>query len=214
VIGPGQPGSDRGGVGADGTAVLRAVLDETYPEHAGGILYVVAATIVLADSPATKAALDRVLTTPGRTRPFHWAQEGLQARQNMVACLEEVGAVAHVCVHAPTGRKKTEEARAKGLRRVLPLLLGEGVGDLLIESRSVTGDRRDKTVILDVLREHGMAGQLSYAWRTKSDPTLWLADAVCGAVKEYLLDQDTGYYTRLRSAGVLGELIYINESSP
>lgn len=193
---------------------VRAVLDETYPEHGGGILYVVAATIILTDTAATKAALDQVLTTPGRTRPFHWAQEGPQARRNMMSCLEEVGAIAHVCVHSPTGRKKTEEARAKGLRRVLPILLGEGVTELLIESRSPTGDERDKRVILDVLKDLGMAGQLIYDWRTKDDQTLWLADAVCGAVREYLLDQDTTYYTQLKVAGVIDEPVYINETSP
>jgi hypothetical protein len=173
------------------------VLDETYPEHGGGVLYVVAATIVLTDGPATKAALDRVLTTPGRSRPFHWTQEGPQARRNMMACLEEVGAVAHICVHYPTRRTKTEHARAKGLRRVLPRLLEEGVSDLVIESRTPIDDERDKRVILDVLKDMGKAGQLTYDWHTKTDRTLWLADAVCGAVREYLLDQDTTYYEQL-----------------
>jgi hypothetical protein len=210
----GGPGEGAGDADEAELDVMRAVLDETYPEHGGGILYVVAATIVLSDGPSTKAAIDRVLTTPGRSRPFHWADEGPQARQNMLICLEEVGAVAHVCVHSPTGRKKTEQARAKSLRRVLPILLEEGVSDLIIESRTAIDDDRDKRVILDVLKDLGKAGQLTYDWHTKNDPTLWLADAVCGAVREYLLSQDTTYYTQLKAAGVLAEPMYINETNP
>lgn len=193
---------------------MKAVLDETYPELANGILYVVAATIVVTDEATTKAALDKVLTVPGRTRPFHWNQEGPQAKANMMNCLEEVAAVTHVCVHSPTGRKKTGSARARSLRRILPLLLADGVDDLVIESRSTIDDQRDKKVILDVLKELGRPGGLRYDWHSKRDPMMWMADAVCGAVRGYLLADDAAYYHRLQASGVITELVYINETSP
>ena len=52
--------------------------------------------------------------------------------------------------------------------------------------------------------------------RSKDEPALWLADAVCGAVADFLL-QAPGklqYYARLRQAGVLAEPTYISETVP
>lgn len=49
-------------------------------------------------------------------------------------CLIEVGAVSHICVHYPTGRKKTEAARTAGLRQIIPLLLVEGTTELIMRA--------------------------------------------------------------------------------
>jgi hypothetical protein len=191
---------------------MRAALDETYPELRSGIAYVVAATVVVADEATTTAALAGVLNQPGRKRPFHWHNEGPTAKNRLVDCLIEIGAVAHICVHYPTGRKKTEAARAAGLRQVIPLLLGEGTTELIIESRAAQ-DARDRAVILDILHELGIPGTLVYHWRPKTEPFLWLADGVCGAVRGFLLgDNDTAHYDRLSDAGVIGELIYISDN--
>lgn len=193
---------------------MRAALDETYPELRGGIAYVVAATVVIADEAATTAALAGVLTETGRKRPFHWHREGPAAKTRLVDCLIEVGAVAHVCVHYPTGRKRTEAARAAGLRRVIPLLVAEGTTELIIESRA-DQDPRDQAVILDMLHDLGAPGALAYHWRPKTEPFLWLADGVCGAVRGFLLaDTDQAHYDRLCHAGVIDDLIYINDAPP
>jgi hypothetical protein len=190
---------------------MRAALDETNPELRGGIAYVVAATVVVADEAATAAALSAVLIEAGRKRPFHWHREGPAAKTRLVDCLIEVGAVSHICVHYPTGRKKTEAARAAGLRQIIPLLLVEGTTELIIESRAAQ-DARDRAVILDVLQDLGTPGALAYHWRPKAEPFLWLADGVCGAVRGFLLgDPDQDHYDRLRQAGVIDDLIYIND---
>jgi hypothetical protein len=191
---------------------MRAALDETNPELRGGIAYVVAATVVVADEAATAAALSTVLIEPGRKRPFHWHREGPAAKTRLVDCLIEVGAASHICVHYPTGRKKTEAARAAGLRQIIPLLLVEGTTELIIESRAAQ-DARDRAVILDVLQDLGTPGALAYHWRPKAEPFLWLADGVCGAVRGFLLgDPHQDYYDRLCQAGVIGDLIYINDN--
>ena len=191
---------------------MRAALDETYPELRGGIAYVVAATVVVADEAATAAALSTVVIEPGRKRPFHWHSEGPTAKTRLVDCLIKLGAVAHVCVHYPTGRKKIETARAAGLREVIPLLLAEGTTELIIESRGPQ-DLRDRAVILDTLHDLGTPGDLAYHWRPKAEPFLWLADGVCGAVRGFLLgDADQCHYDRLCQARVIGDPIYINEA--
>ena len=53
--------------------------------------------------------------------------------------------------------------------------------------------------MLDVLREMGKAGKAAYRWETKSEPLLWLADAVCGAVREHLTQTDDEWIQRLEA---------------
>ena len=189
---------------------MLAVMDETSPSDSGGIYYVVAATIILhEDSSQAREILRAVVSEPGRKRPFHWHIEGSDIRGRMIECLGELGAVAHICVHYPTGRKRQELARAEGIKTLLPLLLEEGVDELLIESRGeALVDNRDKRVIIGTLQRLGNP-TLSYDWRDKSDELLWLADAVCGSVREYLLGENNSYFEQLRELGVVTDPIYI-----
>ncbi len=56
----------------------------------------------------------------------------------------------------------------------------------------------------------------SYDWRNKSEALLWLADGVCGAVADYLLQAagKTHYFETLLASKVIGELTYISEGAP
>lgn len=190
---------------------MRAYIDETTPEDKGGIYYVAAAAILLADPADADAALAAVLP-PGRTRPFHWSREGPQARSRLLDCLQGLGGVAHVCVHYPTGRARQEEARAAVLAAMLPKLLVDGVDELWIESRDADQDKRDQALILDVLARVHPPGGLSYGWHPKPERGLWLADGVCGAVREYLLGKDRQPLQQLQRTRVVGELHYLAPS--
>jgi hypothetical protein len=190
-----------------------AVLDETFPEMPDGIAYVVGSAVVLEDEAVTREALSRVFTDDRRIRPFHWHREGPEARARLTDCLVEIGAVAHVCVHYPTGRKKLEAARRRGIEEVLPQVLDDGATELIIESRGPQEDTRDRGVILDVLHNRGESGSLSYDWKGKTEELLWLADGVCGAVREHLLQTEHAkYYDRLTNEGVLNGLRYLSEA--
>lgn len=147
---------------------------------------------------------------PNRKRAFHWIDEGPEAHDRMVSCLIEVGGCAHVCVHYPTARAGQVATRSRALRRVVPLLLYDGVDDLIIESRSAREDDRDRAIILDVLKDVGLSGALKYGWSGKDEPTIGLADAVCGAVGAYLVGNNTRWFDALQEGGVIGELVYIS----
>jgi hypothetical protein len=188
---------------------MLAVLDETYPELRGGTAYVVGAAVILVEENAARAAVLATIRDGQRVRPFHWHLEGPVARAAMIAALGEIGAVAHVCVHYPTARKKLELARARALGEIVPHLLHDGASTLLIESRGTAEDGRDRAVILDTLNALGHAGQLHYEWRTKAEPLLWLADCICGAVREHLLNINDQPFHDLRAAGVIDQLNYI-----
>lgn len=114
-----------------------------------------------------------------------------------------------MCVHYPTGRRKLEAARARAIKQVVPRVVQDGASLLLIESRGEVEDRRDRAVILDTLNELGVPGELLYQWRTKAESLLWLADGICGAVREHLLQTDESAFRELKAAGVIDDLIYI-----
>jgi len=186
-------------------AVL-ASIDETTPDGAGGVYYVVAAAMFISDPEDARNTLAGVVGK--RKRPFHWHLGGSTVRTAMVKCLEDLGAVAHVCIHYPTGRRKQEAARSLALTELLPLLIHDGVEELLIEQRGELEDARDRRTVVGVLKDLDHRG-LVYDWRDKGEPLIWPADAVCGAVREWVLRQNSSYYDTLVSAGVLSEPRYI-----
>jgi hypothetical protein len=115
-------------------------------------------------------------------------------------------------MHYPTGRKKQEEARARGLVDLIPRLISDGIDELMIESRGDLHDDRDRRVIVGTLQDLGEPRAFAYRWRTKAEELLWPADAVCGAVRDYLLGENDYYYEELRNLEVITEPVYINES--
>lgn len=185
-------------------APITAVVDEASPAGRHGIYYVVTAAMLLDPGQVTQA-LGEVIP-PGRKRPFHWAVEGPHARGRMMQLIEDLGVVAHVCVHYPTGRRGQEAARRSALQELVPAVVAEGAEELIIESRSAREDLRDRQSMIEAL--HGSTSALRYRWATKEEPLLWIADAVCGVVKEYLLAENQVPFERLRAAKVFDELRY------
>lgn len=181
-----------------------AVIDESSPEGPGGIYYVVSAAVLL-DADVVGTALGALFDAQ-RTRPFHWTREGPEARARVVELLCTSGVVAHVTVHHPVGRRRQEQARTAALEELVPLIAAEGATELVIESRRPKDDERDRSTILDVARALDLV--LTYRWEAKEERLLWLADAVCGAVKEYLLGEDAAPYELLHASGVLSEIRY------
>lgn len=181
-----------------------AVMDETTPADRSGLYYVVSVAVLL-DEGATKDALADVLPK-GRVRPFHWISEGVAARGRMLDLIEACGVVSHVLVHYPTGRRRQEEARRAAIRELVPLAVNEGARELVIESRATTADARDRQTMIEVVR--ALPASLSYRWEPKAEPLLWIADAVCGVVKEYLLAEDPHSFERLSESKAIGPLLY------
>jgi hypothetical protein len=124
----------------------------------------------------------------------------------MVELLIQTGVVAHVVVHYPTGRRRQEEARRSAMVELVPLVVAEGAAELIIESRSEREDQRDRQSVIEGLRRAEQT--IGYRWEPKSESLLWVADAVCGAVKEYVLREDGSWLDRLESAAVVNDLRY------
>lgn len=181
-----------------------AVMDESCPADPRGIYYIVTAAIIL-DYEQVTCQLAAVLPSR-RRRPFHWVNEGPQARGRMMDLLVGSGLVAHVVVHYPTGRRSQERARNAAITELVPVIIAEGAEELVIESRAAREDGRDRQAVIEALHQAG--AKLRYRWDDKTTPVLWIADAICGVVKEYLLGEDTEPFKQLRAGGVLDELRY------
>jgi hypothetical protein len=182
---------------------VHASVDESTPSDAHGVFYVVTAAMLLINPDDAEAALREVVAVKDRTRPFHWRLEGIEARERMTKTLGEIGAVAHVSIAYPTGRKRQEEARSAGLVEVVDASVAEGVTTVLIESRTAELDWRDRRSLA-----HHMTAGVVCEWHPKTHPLLWAADAVCGAVKEHLLQESNDALDEMRRAGVIGDLLY------
>ena len=188
-----------------------AALDETYPSLPGGTAYVLAAAVLGAERDDVRQAARDVIAQPGRMRPFHWHEEGPLALDRMVDCLQQVGAVAVVCVHRPTAGNQMDRARAAALETLIPPLIAEGISELLIEARGPKEDRRDQATILDTFNALEQPGAFAYGWHSKAEPIVWFADAICGAVRAHLTKPASApHFDRLQAAGVIDQLTFIS----
>ncbi len=191
-----------------------ALIDEAAREGRDGIYYVVAAAVLLRDPTLASSQVAEVVP-PNRTRPFHWHKEGPVARERMVGVLSSLEVSTRVAVFHPTGRKRQERARSHLLAHHVEQLVYSDVVELRIESRDLGSggrqDGRDRSTILGV--EQALEVDVIYSHAPKTDPLLWLADAVASVAAGWLLGEDSRWFKELQDRKVIGELEYFNESS-
>ncbi|WP_420619462.1 hypothetical protein [Candidatus Poriferisocius sp.] len=87
-----------------------------------------------------------------------------------------------------------------------------GVDHLIIESGDEATNQRDQSVLLDTFRGADNA-PLQYDWRSKSEPLLWLADAVCAIAAELVIGNGEERYERLNETGLI-EVVYVDMRRP
>ncbi len=188
---------------ADGAPIdgdLVAVIDESSPANtAGGITYVIAVAALFEPTRAT-AELSRLFTAE-RRRPFHWEREGAVARTRIIEIAAEVGVVASAH-YAHVGRRGQAHARGSMLARMAVDIAADGVDHLIIEASDAATIGRDRRVLLDSFREAGGV-PFAYDWRSKAEPLLWIADAIAGAVGEYVVGKDPIWCEMLGDQGIV-----------
>jgi|GEM_PF-1138212 len=182
---------------------LVAVVDETRPQIQGGQHYVLTASVLL-DADEVIERL-RVIFA-GRTRQFHWHKEGVQKKTAMVTLIEELGVVAHARYQI-TAPKRQTQARNELLAAIALDVHHDGAAHLVIEGSDRATEGRDRHVLLNTFE--GVGGvPFGYDHRTKNEQILWIADAVCGAIKDHLTGDDPQWFNRLQSSGVISQLTY------
>ncbi len=138
---------------------------------------------------------------PPRKRPFHWTGEGPIARWRMLDVILDSGIVA-VAYYAHISRRGQRSVRNEMLPRASRWAADEGVEHLVIEASDDVTMSRDQHTLLDTFRESGGV-PFGYDWRSKSEPLLWIADAVAGAVGEFVIGKDDQWFNRLSAAGAI-----------
>lgn len=188
---------------ADGAPIignLVAVVDESSPQNtAGGITYVVAIAAVFEPTRAI-ADLSRLFVAD-RRRPFHWEREGTVARTRIIEIAAEAGVVASAH-YSHVGRRGQAQARRSILARLAVDIAADGVDHLIIEASDAATIGRDRRVLLDSFRQAGGV-PFTYDWRSKAEPLLWIADAIAGAVAEYVVGKDATWWEMLSARGIV-----------
>ena len=116
----------------------------------------------------------------------------------MLRLLGEHAAAMVVFTRRPIVRRKAETVRAGLIADLLGELRSTGARELLIESRQAHNDERDRHVIAEAQRSGAAQEDLSYGHGDpRSEPLLWLADALAGAVAADLRRSTTPYLANL-----------------
>jgi len=175
-----------------------AVIDESSPVAGAGVYYVVTAAVVF-DPSNIRHRVGGVVGE--RTSPFHYRRDGPEAIERMAILLEDMELVASV-LWRPVARRGQVAARRDLLAAHARRLAHDGVPHVIIESGDETSDQRDQETLLDTFATEGGV-PFRYDWRSKAEPLLWIADAICGVTAEHLLGRSSAIFDRLAHAGVI-----------
>lgn len=177
-----------------------AVIDETSPMVGGGICYVVTSAVIFKPEIVLKD-LDRLFVeSPARKRPFHWHKEGKDALARMVSLIERNEIVAS-SIYKSVSPKQQKYARIDLIKRQALNAEKNGVTHLIIETSDATTNKLDKEAIDECFENQAIPYLCEH--RPKTEKTLWIADAFCGIIKEYLTNESTRVYIKLEKAGIL-----------
>lgn len=169
-----------------------AFVDESLRPGPSG-LYVVASVVVVDDLARARSVAAKI---PPRNRRFHWKDEEDRERYAMLDVLLELDSALWV-YECSCSTRQQERARAKSFVRLLWDLRQLGVMQLVIESRGVAADRKDRRTILGAIKSEVAPSDLVYEHRRgPTDSGLWLADALAGATATALMGV-TQYRDRL-----------------
>ncbi len=167
------------------------IIDESAVfEPAGDLTYVVASAVVVPGSldVVRVQAAAAIGFGAGRRRPFHWVDEGPMARRAMREVTQAYASHVVTAVASGVGRRGQEHVRQAGLRSLIEHVVSTvALAGILIESRehstsAVGQNKHDCATIIEARHAKLLDPEMTFEWAPKSDPAVWLADAVAGAV--------------------------------
>lgn len=161
-----------------------AFADESFHVATNGGVYVLACCVL--NTVELDAVREAMLELRGRRRTskLHWNEMDGNDRETAVKAIARLSAFHIVVVGSPVPHKRQERARVACLKRLVPELHSMQVKRLQIESRTAALDQRDVATIIGArfglpkgaaLRVDHLGGE--------TEPLLWAADIVAGAVR-------------------------------
>lgn len=159
-----------------------AYLDESFHEGSQFGFYVLAAMVLVAELDDARDAM-RALRGGRRTTKLHWNEMDDRDRHAAVAAAASLTGTYLVAVGAPVPLRGQERARRIVLRRLVGELHDLGVAEIIAESRGGVLDRRRRAgATCQVRPAKGTRVQVEHR-RGETEPLLWLADIIAGAVR-------------------------------
>jgi len=124
----------------------------------------------------------RGLLLPGQKKP-HWRDESDKRRDQIIEVLSDCSIGGIVVTRVGNLNERDERRRRKCFELFALQLIQHDVWELTLESRGATGNALD----MEMVRALGASAVLPTSFRLShaagsSDPLLWAADAVCGAL--------------------------------
>lgn len=177
---------------------LVAVVDESARTAGAGVYYLVCSAIII-EPHAIRRALEQMVGN--RPRPFHYTQEGARIVDAMVDLIVGFD-VSASCRWRSVGRRRQLNTRPDLLKGHLPELVSIGATHLIIEAGEMSVNQSDSGVLLDFFRNREEPA-FAYDWRSKREPLLWIADAICGIVGDHLTDKRHRSFERLNDCGAI-----------
>lgn len=164
------------------SVMWRAFADESEPQQHGLTSYLLAAAIMPCDACECARATMMSLLAKGQ-RKLHWHSESESRRRKIIAAVVQLDAMHLVVIRPSRSGESAERRRRKCLERFLPELDARDVEDVRFESREAKQNARDRQM-LDVLRaRHAVSSRIRISHTPgPSEPLLWIADTVAGAV--------------------------------
>jgi len=174
-----------------------AYLDESSRRGPSGLLYVVAAAVVVgAEEDHARAELRKLLLP--RQDYLHWHNERPARRAVILDTISGLGVLAMAVSYHPAANRHQERARSACVTALAGDLRREGIAELVIEARQEQQNRADRQHLLDARHAGLLPDSFAYRHRgKKEEPLLWIADAIAGTVSAHLAGDDSTWWLRL-----------------
>lgn len=167
--------------------------DESFQEHDDAGFYIIAAAVIPAD--AQEHAREEMLRLQARHAPakLHWTKRDAAERVELARAVAALDGLHVVAVGTPVRPRKQERARAQCLHLLVCELHGFGVEHLFLEARDQVLNARDVTTVQQAryTLPKDARFRLDHLYGA-TEPLLWIADIVAGAVRAEKLG-DTRY---------------------
>lgn len=154
---------------------------------------------VVADPSKCEALREELLALPRRGPKLHWRDLDDRARRTAIDLISSFDAYHVVVVAAPVDPRRQERARAYCLERLAWHLDGHGVQLLTLEARPPQLMKKDLRTI-DALRSKQALpeGLRIDHGQPSTEPMLWIADQVLGALGESLAGGRADWFDAVR----------------
>ncbi|KIA66466.1 hypothetical protein [Nocardia vulneris] len=174
---------------------------ERVAEGAGGF-YVLAAVIA---SPLDCEAfrMDLAALLPKGAGRLHWRDESAAQRRKVVDAITGYGLTNLVVISDQADSRKQERARRKGMERMLVELASLEVSQVVIEARTKALNSRDQSLVATLRTSGALPTRMRVDFESpKTEPMLWIPDAVAGATGLAHRGGDAGFLAKLSEVTV------------